>query len=537
MGKPSDMASRISERYGCLVLGQFAAQALLRLRAKTSAVAVMDGLKPWEVVCALNGAAQRAGIQVGMTRLDVEAFDGVETARRSQADERSTVAAVLTCLGQFSPRIEVRKTPGADWECIVDLSGTELLLGKPEVLGAALLKALEQVGVEGWLVLGANADAGLSVARFLAAQSLGSNCQGVRCQTIAAGGEKRALQRLPVGVLGLDKGQSERLVTWGIGTLGELAELDEESLILRMGQAGKTLRLRAIGQFRELLQPLEEMLSLEETLEFSDPLETIEQMLFCLSPMLERLLAYAGERALAIASVRIALTLAACEDRVDGSLLESTPETVTRTIRPAIATTDRMLLLKLIQLDLEAHPIAGAVAGVVLRAETGDPSRIQLGLFAPQLPEPTRFEDTYARLAAVVGETNLGRLRALDTHAREGFRLDRFILPTHLAKPAPARSADSVPAMALRRMRPPAQVKVWVVNRRVESFMFDEVRYRVARSYGPWRMSGEWWSPQVWSYDAWDIAAVRVGNETDVLLCMLGFDLLRNRWQMEGLYD
>ena len=40
------------------------------------------------------------------------------------------------------------------------------------------------------------------------------------------------------------------------------------------------------------------------------------------------------------------------------------------------------MLLKLMHLDLQAHPPSDSVTGILLTAETGDPSKVQLGLFS-----------------------------------------------------------------------------------------------------------------------------------------------------------
>ena len=535
MGEQGDM-ERVTEVYGCVVLEQFAAQALPAVRASEAATVVMDGVKPWEMVYAVNGPAHRLGIRTGMTRVEVETF-GAEMVRRSEIEERAATTAVLGCLASFSPRVEARARAGTAWEAVLDLSGTERLLGESQDVGDALLERLAGLGFYASLVVAGNADAGLSLARFGAARFGAGRAAGraLRCRVVQTAELGGALRNLPVGVLRLDDGQADRFEAWGIRTLGELSALREEDLIVRMGQAGKVLWARARGEFQEMLQPVLELLRLEASAEFDDALETLDQVLFCLNPMLEGLLARAGERALAVATLDVLMTLQICADRVEGDLEERPPEVFQRRVQPAVATLDRALLLKLIQLDLEAHPVPGAIVRVELRAEAGDPSRIQLGLFAPQMPEPTRFEDTYARLSAVVGETNVGRLCALDTYARERFRLERFRLPTGVGKAAAPREDKAAPAMALRRIRPPAEVKVWTVNRQIERFVFEAAQYQVTRCYGPWRTSGEWWGQEAWSYDAWDVVA-RTGNG-EVMLCVMGFDLLRKRWQMEGIYD
>ncbi len=78
--------------------------------------------------------------------------------------------------------------------------------------------------------------------------------------------------------------------------------------------------------------------------------------------------------------------------------------TYERVIRPAIPSNDRKFLLKLLQLEIAAHPPQAAITSLTLTAEAGQPSKVQLGLFTPQTPEPSRLDVTLARLKALVGD-------------------------------------------------------------------------------------------------------------------------------------
>ena len=647
----------LAKLYGCVVLGQFAVQAMLRVRPELRgrAVVVLDGARPMEWVIAMNGKAAGLGVRLAMTRTEVETFGAVEILSRSAAEEETAKEILRAEMGRFTPRLEVRGHE-TEWACVLDLSGSERLLGEPAMLGRKLEEAVGVLGFRPGVVLCANEDAGLSLAR---------RCEGWR--VVAEGVEASALAGLPVGVLGLAPEQEERLALWGIGTLGELAALPEVKLIARMGQAGRELRLRARGELPHHFEPVSEAFSLEETLEFEEPVETLEPLLFCMNVMLERLAAKAEEHALALASVRVSLWMERCADRVvgveevdeehpdaapeckqlqvtktpveevravgkqsfearlgmasadaavrkawhraallgDRPVLEDAPpvrgealrerlgigdgqamrrqaaglrlvqsdeaaaeKTVSavrpnaveiqdevaakprlssklepeewgkaheRMVQPAIPTLDRRLLLKMLQLDLEAHPAPGAVVRLQLSAVQGKAGRIQLGLFSPPMPEPTRFEDTYARLRSIIGEENIGRARALDTYEQEGFLLERFELPVS-ADSVPAEEQESVaPALTLRRIRPPLRVNVGLEQKRVLNFWFGGTRFDATRSYGPWRTSGQWWGPEVWSLDVWDVAGR--SERGDLLICLLGFDLLRERWSVHGIYD
>ena len=87
---------------------------------------------------------------------------------------------------------------------------------------------------------------------------------------------------------------------------------------------------------------------------------------------------------------------------------------------------DPKLFLKLLQLDLNAHPPGAPILKIHLAAEPARPRSAQGGLFLPPSPEPEKLELTLARIAGLVGESRVGSLELLDTHRAEGFRMRRF---------------------------------------------------------------------------------------------------------------
>ncbi len=588
----------MSELWGCVVVAQLAAQAGVRVRPGLvgKPVVVMEGVRPTERVCSLNARARAMGLREGMTRVEVETFDEVAVLARSAAEETAAQRVLLQAMNGFSPRVET-KVCGADWECVVDLAGTERLLGDAASIGRRLVAGCEELGFAAFSCVAVNADAGLSVARFggwyqgeledsarLLPQTGSQHCARVR--VMERGREAWALAGLPVAVLRLEDEMQERFSVWGVRTLGELAALPETALIVRVGQAGKTLRLRAKGELPYCMKPEAEEFRLEEVVALEEPVDLLEPLLFLMDSMLELLVKRVVGRALALASVTVSLELEVPKDRMVGvevcgrevesvlpmsqrrdmghpevwdrregrvllmSQLRDPTSGVTlpdmghpeeadefsRTVRPAVATVDRALLMKMLQLDLEAHPAPGAVVKLRLTAETGDVSRIQLGLFAPQMPEPTRFEDTYARLVSLVGEGNVGRVRLLDTHAAESFVLERFVLPSAEYKASPAREANAAPRTALRRLRPAMHVRVSMKSAAILGFWLEGRRFEVVRCYGPWRSSGAWWAGHGWSGDTWDLAT-RCEADGEVMVCLLGHDLVRDAWVLEGVYD
>ena len=326
-----------------------------------------------------------------MSRVEAESFAGVKLMRRSRMAEASARAALLETVGRFSPRVE---DAGEDAVavCVADVAGTERLFGSAEELGGKMREAVAELGLECGVVVCGDFHTAVAVAR---------ETRGVA--VIAAGGELAALADLPLSVLAVPDDKRETLALWGIRTVGGLAALPEVELITRMGQEGKRLRAMARGEWPHLFRAVEEEFALAEGVEFDASVEDVETLLFCLGPMLDQMLVRARGRAMALASVTVTMVL-------DGEGVH------TRTVRPALPTEDRKLLLKLLHLDFGAHPPDKAVAGLRVTAEAGGTSKVQMGLFAPQLPEASRLDVTLARLLAIVGDGRVGSPVRRDTH-------------------------------------------------------------------------------------------------------------------------
>src|SRR5690349_21238616 len=122
----------MAELFACVYVREFAAQALMRLRPelRERAVVVMEGERPLESVCALNMRARQMGVERGMTRVEVETFDGLTMLSRSAAEEEVARAVLLECAGTFSPRVDER-AGGTAFVCGIDIAGTEKLFGPP----------------------------------------------------------------------------------------------------------------------------------------------------------------------------------------------------------------------------------------------------------------------------------------------------------------------------------------------------------------------------------------------------------------------
>lgn len=503
--------SKPSELYACLHATEFPAQALLRLRPELHSLpcVVMDGQPPFQQVCSLNTKARALGMNHGMTRVEIDTFPKSVVLSRSVQTETETKGILLECAGAFSPRIE-DLSEDTSLICCIDIAGTSNLFGPPEMLAHTLLERVRSLGILAKVTVSKNFHAAVCLAKGLS--------QRTPIQVIEAGKEVRMLTPLPLTVLDLTEIQAETFALWGIRTLGMLAALPEKELIARIGQDGQRLRQLAHGDCPHLFQPVEPTFSLEERMELDTPVELLESLLFVVGVMLDQLILRAKARILALASVTITLCLEG-----DGSH--------SRTVSPALPSTDKQLWIKLLHLDLEAHPPQDAILAIELHAEPSNTSKVQAGLFSPQLPEASRLDVTLARIRAIVGEGNIGRAALEDTHAQDGFRIEPFTIPSS----DPVIQVPAQTRLAMRQIRPPEPVSVTLRNSRPTTLVYRDGQYEVEHAYGPWLAEGDWWNQTLWGFEQWDLMAR--AQDGSLLCCCIMRNLMQGAWQMAALYD
>ncbi len=511
--------------------------------AAAAPLAVLSGDPPLERVFALNQPARLLGLQLGMSRVQAESFL-TAVLRRNRVQEDLAFSELMACAQQLSPRIEIIASPQPETcgaTLILDVSGSERLLGTPRQIATTLHRSIAQAGYDSSVAAGHNAYTALLAARGL---------PGIT--TLPADRAAQTLAPLPLSVLELNNAQSETFSTWGIETLGELAALPTKSLIARIGQSAFHLQALARGECDHLLVPTEEPAdaALSEHMELDHPVELLEPLLFLLSHMLEQITQRAAQRSLAIASVETCLVLESSNPDSSGapslpsfgrsgSAASATTTTteLRRTIRPALPERNPLTLLKLIQLDLELHPPAAAVIALHLQAHPARPQITQQGLFAAQAPEAGRLEILLARLRKLVGEDRVGAPELLDTHAPAAFRVTDFEITESTHRPAhsAAQSATQFTpqACAIRMVRPPRAISIELREDTPSAMYYESQRLLIHTSSGPWRTNGAWWTHPAWCREEWDVVL-----QAEPQRCLrLAHDPAASCWYVIGIYD
>jgi protein ImuB len=549
--------------FACIFVPNFPVAAVLRAEPelRAHAVAIFEGKPPLEKVFAVNESAARMGITPGTTKAQAELCSELTLRPRSSLQESVAHAALLDCAQSFSPRVE----DSAVDTVLVDLEGMESLFGSLSEIACSVFQRAASLGLDANVAMASNPDAAVLAARGFSSVTI-----------IPLGKEADSLGSLPVEVLFSEREgkkkqdndktkESARLLEtferWGVRNLNALAALPEVALSERLGQVGLHLQQLARGTVSRTLVPVEAPAVFEEAIELEHAVVLLEPLAFLMNRLLEQICARLAARALNTQELRLTLGLqnltgmdCECDNLGIPSESDAPLESQTgsqaqyfissrhskfcRTLRLPLPMLDPKLFLKLLQLDLNAHPPGAPIIKIHLIAEPARPRSAQGGLFLPPSPEPEKLELTLARIAGIVGEAHVGSLELLDTHRAEGFRMRRFVPGAVPETNRQQNSTEEKSAVtALRRFRPPLRVIVVLENgepARVVCAKKKEAQGSVLWKAGPWRSSGDWWQREAWARDEWDIA---LQNAEGVVLYRLVHDLLGGGWFVEGTYD
>jgi protein ImuB len=406
----------------------------------------------------------------------------------------------------FSPLVEQSVASlGQSNAFTFDASGLDRLFGLPQDVAFAIARRAEEMGAKVRIAIAANPDAAICAARAFPGVSI-----------VPYGDEAKFLGDLPVSVLSPSPELADTLARWGIRLLREFGALPALGIAERLGAEGLRLRRLARGEVERKLLLIEDPLRFEEEIELEYPVELLEPLSFLLARLLNGLITRLATRALSTNELRLRLRL---ENR--------TPHE--RTLRLPVPSLDAKALLKLMQLDLEAHPPAAPIVHLWMAANPVKPRAAQVGLFTPAAPEPVKLELTLARIRAIVGEDRAGAVKLLDTHRPDVFRAAPLELSPAKSRQARITKPGISTCLSFRMYRPPRAARVAIAASHPTFVTADRIRGNVLESAGPWRASGDWWTTDPWSRDEWDIA-LSDGGLYRLYCCPRG-------WFVEGSYD
>ncbi len=400
----------------------------------------------------------------------------------------------------FSPVVEVTSMDTV----VLPVAPLRQLIGPPHQIASEIARRAAERGLTGNIGIAQNPDTAILAAR---------NLHGVTI--IPRGAESKYIGEFRIETLPIEPETWAILDRWGVRTLEDFSVLPDDGIMERLGPAATYLQQLARGTAERPLKPAPLGTSYEDRFELEHEISLLEPLLFILSRLLNELTNRLNAHSMATTELRLVLDLA-------------TRETFQRTLRLPFPTRDAKMMLKLLQLDLEAHPPSAPVLAVTLAVEPVEPRIVQSGLYVPPAPEPERLELTLAKIRGMVGIENAGSPRLLDTHRPGAWRME-------VVDSGAWRTASDAPRpearLAFRYFSPVLQARVELRDARPARIFSQEVYGNVLEAAGPWRTSGDWWTPNPWDRDDWDIGLNNGG------LYRVYLKRPSESWFVEGVYD
>ncbi len=390
----------------------------------------------------------------------------------------------------FSPSFE----QAAPDTVLFRIDGLHRLHGSPRQIAQAIS---QRAGASINVAVAETADAAILAAR---------NFPGVTLLTNAA----PDLNDLDISALPLTEEMAQVFESWGIYTLDQLAQLPENGLAERFGPHGVYLQQLARGAIHRPLKIFQPETTYQDRIDLDHPISLLEPLLFLIARLLNDQCARLLSNAMAANEVAIHLEL---ENRTEHI----------RTLHLPVPMRESKALLKLLQMDLEAHPPSAPTIALALSLKPVHPRIVQTGIFLPVTPAPDKLELTLARIRSIVGEHNVGIPQLRDTHHPQPFDL---VPGPPISNPQSRRTSQH----AFRYFNPPLHATIDLINNRPVRISAPGIQGKVLNAAGPWRTSGDWWTSTAWNRDEWDIAL------TNSALYRIYCEPSQH-WFIEGSYD
>lgn len=459
-------------------------------------VAIVSSETKKSLVLQTNARARAAGVECGMTAPQAQArCADLVFRQRSSSAETEAQSLLLTCALHVAPSVE-NTAPGL---CTIEVSGVAAE-DRSRVLAHVICELRD---------LGLSATAGIAATPLLARYAAQETTSVRTVENPSA-----FLHALPLQVAEPAPELTAILGNWGITTIGQFTALPQQEVIRRLGADGLALWQRAQGGQPRPLHLYTPPQPFFATLDLEYEIETTEGVLFILRRFVDRLALELRTAGFVAAEMTLGLKLAD----------ETTHE---RSFRFPEATAEEEILFRTLYTYLESLRTPSCVVGASLHLAPVRPLVRQPGLFETGLRDPHGFSETLSRVTAIVGNDRLGTPTLEDTHRPDAVKLSAPLSLVPALEQPPVWPSLGLP---LRRFRPPRRAQVELTPQGRPAFISNsELHSPITAARGPWQSSGEWWKPETWSREEWDIE-VAVGGLYRVAK-------IGDVWYLEGEYE
>ena len=414
---------------------------------------------------------------------------------------------------EFSPAVE--KT--SHDTLVFSIAALRKLIGSPHQIASEICRVGFERNLKANLAIASNPDTAILLA-----------CNVVGVILVTPGAESFKLAPLPLTCLFRhDVPVNPDLLNvfnrWGLKTCEDLAALPEQGIAERLGQPGIYLHKLARGKINRPLHVSATETNYEKRMDLEHSISLLEPLLFLLGRVLSELCGCLRSQSRAARAIEARFELEEskqyrCELEFPVPLIES----------PA--------MLKLLQLHLERHPPNAPILAFTLRVEPAESRCVQHGFFLPPTPPSDKLQITLARIEGMVGKENAGTPVLLNTHRPDAFQMTPFNtsgienIQKTISLEAQAKQQEML-RLAIRLFRPALHARVRVAGITPKNVLAQGVKGKVIRSAGPWKTSGDWWTPKSWMNEEWDVAL------DDGALYRIYRESETHEWYIHGIYD
>lgn len=438
----------------------------------------------------------------------------------------------------LSPRVSVFETG----IFLLDASGLSHLGGESRFASNAL-KILSRLSY---------VEARVGIADSAFAASVATRIKGRRWHMVAKGLDKKFIAPMPVQYLPLNIESVDILRDLGIKTIGDFASLSIASVAERFGEDGRLAHELALGLDHRRPTLPQVFKERQCSMEIGAPIESLNQTLFILKSLIDRL------------TVDLKRDGLCAEELIIGFFNENDlfDERPIKLIAP---TNSAKFLIEVIKLSLETTKLRREFTGVQVIVqrycdESWQQSHISIAAHQDDqlvLNEPSML--LLQRLTTRLGDGKVVQPQASDAYAFVGNgawvpvidtksrTVKRTVSETYKQSSIPvdidfilkrAGASGLVSNLVLKKPQEPVRVMVELKDEQPVSLAYGGIWYRISLITTPECLSGFWWEKMI--RNSYYIAMIQPTQKADIgesLVVLLAKEHLCDTWQIEGVYD
>jgi protein ImuB len=418
---------------------------------------------------AVNDAAARAGLRVGMSFADASAiYPALAWAEAAPAEDARLLTGIAEWCERYTPLVGLDPPDGL----IFDITGVSHLFGGEAALARDLMRRLASQGFHARIGIADTVGGASAVARY------------GKTAIIPPGKIPDALAPLPVGALRIDGETRLGLIQLGLKTIGALMGRPRAPLSARFGEALLQRLDQALGREEEPITPRLPVPALCVEQGFPEPLMRDEDLLAVLAHLEQQLCGLLEQRG------QGARHLLATFFGAGGGV--NRIEIGTSRVLRDVSHLHRLFTDKFEQAHWDNEFGYDRIRLAVLEAESFSASQKDLTA-AEDGPELAQLID---RLSARLGVTRVLRIMPQDTHVPEHASVT---IPAAHAKefapPTPPVQDGLAPSRPIRLFERPEPIDAMAEfpDGPPVRFRWRRVLHQVVRVEGPERIALPWW--------------------------------------------